>query len=226
MMGKNPTFNDPHEHPHDAPPPDRSPVIGPASTINHQPSTIAAPPNRRAVFLDRDGVLNYNRSDYVKSPEELVLLPGSAAAVARLCAAGWPVFLISNQAGIARGVMTAEDLEAVTGKLERALVEAGGALEAIYYCRHRPDAGCDCRKPRPGMLLRAAAEHGLDLAHSFFVGDDPRDVRAGAAAGVPTLLVLSGVAPASAPEMEPRPIHVSRDLAEAVDWILTRESHP
>jgi D-glycero-D-manno-heptose 1,7-bisphosphate phosphatase len=179
---------------------------------------------RPAVFLDRDGVLNYNRSDYVKSAEELVMYPESAAAVARLCAAGWPVFLISNQAGISRGVMTAEDLEAVTGKLERALAEAGGTLAGIYYCRHHPDAGCDCRKPRPGMLLRAAEEHGLDLERSFFIGDDPRDVRAGAAAGVPTILVFSGVT-AAAPVSEPPPIHTARDLADAVDWILNRNSH-
>ena len=138
---------------------------------------------RPAVFLDRDGVLNYNRSDYIKSPDELVMIPESAAAVGRLCAAGWPVFLISNQAGIARGVMTA-DLDAVTGRLVRTLAEAGGALDAVYYCRHHPDAGCDCRKPRPGMLLRAAEEHGLDLKQSFFIGDNPtRDVQAGAAAG-------------------------------------------
>jgi histidinol-phosphate phosphatase family protein len=183
-------------------------------------------PKRPAVFLDRDGVLNYNRRDYVKSPEELVMLPGSAAAVAKLCAAGWPVFLISNQAGIARGVMSAEDLAAVTRKLEFALAEAGGALAAVYYCRHHPDAGCDCRKPQPGMLLQAAEEHGLDLPGSFFVGDDPRDVRAGAAAGVPTILVLSGIAAgAGSDAIEPPPLHVARDLAEAVEWILSRNTH-
>src|SRR5688500_2758238 len=110
----------------------------------------------RAIFLDRDGVLNYNRSDYVKTPEELVMLPGSAAAVGRLRQAGWPVFLISNQAGIARGVMSAEDLERVTAKLHQALAEAGGGLVGVYYCRHHPEAGCDCRKPQPGLLLRAA----------------------------------------------------------------------
>jgi D-glycero-D-manno-heptose 1,7-bisphosphate phosphatase len=179
---------------------------------------------RRAVFLDRDGVINYNRADYVKSPAELVMLPGSAAAVARLHAAGWPVFLISNQAGVGRGVMSASDLEAVTRKLERALADAGAVLSGIYYCAHHPEAGCDCRKPAPGLLLRAAREHNLDLARSFFIGDDPRDLRAGHAAGVPTVLVLSGISgEAQVVAVEPPPAYVAADLAAAVDWVLSQE---
>jgi histidinol-phosphate phosphatase family protein len=178
---------------------------------------------RPAVFLDRDGVLNYNRRDYVKSPDELVMLAGSAEAVARLSVAGWPVFVISNQAGIGRGLMAEEDLAAITRKLEASLASAGGRLSGIYYCRHHPQARCECRKPRPGLLLRAAREHRLDLARSYFVGDDPRDVAAGAAAGVPTILVLSGVAGLiQAAGLDPAPAHVARDLGEAVEWILTR----
>jgi histidinol-phosphate phosphatase family protein len=182
------------------------------------------PPKKRpCVFLDRDGVLNYNRRDYVKSPEELVMLDGSAAAAARLHDAGWPLFLISNQAGIGRGVMTADDLDGITRKLEAALAEAGVVLSGVYYCVHRPESGCDCRKPRPGLLLRAAREHGLDLARSFFVGDDPRDVAAGRAAGVKTILVLTGVSgSADVATLDPAPAYVAPDLAGAVEWILAQ----
>jgi D-glycero-D-manno-heptose 1,7-bisphosphate phosphatase len=178
---------------------------------------------RRAVFVDRDGVLNYNRSDHIKSPEELVMIPGAAAAVAALRQAGWVVMVVSNQSGLARGLFSREALEAITAKLRAELEAAGGGADAICYCPHAPNAGCECRKPAPGMVLQAAREHGLDLARSYLVGDKECDIACGQAAGVRTILVETGL-----PEERPdprlaRPDHVARDLAAAVAWILQQD---
>lgn len=151
---------------------------------------------RPAVFLDRDGVLNVLlRGDYVKRPDELALVPGAGAGVQRLNALGLPVFVISNQQGVAKGLMSPADLQGVDAVLrERLVAEMPGArLDASYYCPHGAADECDCRKPRPGLLLRAAREHDLDLARSFFVGDAPTDALAARAAGVGHfILVLSG----------------------------------
>lgn len=175
---------------------------------------------RPAVFLDRDGVLNYNRRDYVKSPRELVAIPGAAAAAAALKRAGWVVVVVSNQSGVGRGLFDEATLDAIMTKLRAGLEAAGAAPDAIYYCPHPPDAGCDCRKPAPGMLFRAAREHRLDLARSFFVGDSGCDVECGRAAGTRTVLVQTGL-----PEQRPdpavvRPDHVAQDLPDATAWIL------
>jgi histidinol-phosphate phosphatase family protein len=175
---------------------------------------------RRTVFLDRDGVLNYNRSDYVKTPEEFVPIPGAAAAVAALNRAHWRVVVISNQSGLGRGLIAPASLDAITARLLAGLKAVGGSVDAIYYCPHRPDDGCDCRKPAPGLVLRAAREHSIDLAGSFFVGDSAGDILCGRAVGMRTVLVETGL-PDQRPDPEVvRPDHVARDLAGAVAWIL------
>jgi D-glycero-D-manno-heptose 1,7-bisphosphate phosphatase len=178
-----------------------------------------------AIFLDRDGVINYNREDYVKTPEEFQFLPGSAAAVARLTRAGRAIFVVSNQAGRAKGLISEAALDAITEKMLSGLAAAGARVSEVYYCTHHPEAACDCRKPAPGMLLRAAREHGVRLADAVFVGDDPRDVAAGAAAGTRTVLVLSGKSGRAVADRllacgERAPTHVADDLSAAVDWIL------
>ena len=169
----------------------------------------------RAVFLDRDGVLNvYLPGDYAKTPDELLLLPGVGAIVQKLRAAGYLTILISNQQGVAKGLMTQADLAAVTAKLR-----AEVPLDALYYCPHLKDANCACRKPKPGMLLQAAQEHDLDLAHSVFIGDTPTDAQAAQAAGVPFVLVLSGqTKTADGFVIEPAAAVASLDAA--ADWIL------
>jgi histidinol-phosphate phosphatase family protein len=176
-------------------------------------------PPRPAVFLDRDGVLNRDSDDFIKTPDELELLPGAAAAVLRLTEAGLPVVVITNQSGIARGLFAEE---ALTGLHERLRAELAPApVTAIYYCPHGPDDGCDCRKPATGMLLRAAAEHGLDLSRSYLVGDRPSDIACGVAAGAKTALVLTGkMARYDAARFDAAPDHVAADLGEAVEWIL------
>lgn len=144
-----------------------------------------------AVILDRDGVLNEkpDRATYVTGPDALVWLPGALDALRLLKDAGYRVLIASNQAGIARGVMTDGDLEAVHGKMQGEAEDAGGRIDAIYHCPHDWDEGCACRKPRPGMLFQAQREHHLDLTRTFFIGDDERDAEAAAAAGCRWALV-------------------------------------
>jgi D-glycero-D-manno-heptose 1,7-bisphosphate phosphatase len=182
---------------------------------------------RPAAFLDRDGVLNaYLPGDYVKTPEELTLLPGAADAVKRLNDLGYPVFVISNQQGVAKALMTDVDLARVNAKLNAAVRGAGGEIEHTYYCTHHKDDACACRKPNAGMLLCAAEENDLDLPASIFIGDTETDAQAARAAGVGTfVLVLSGKF-AGRPEaaqdtsrFPTPPDFVAPDLAEAVTWI-------
>ena len=174
---------------------------------------------KRAVFLDRDGVLNvYLPGDYAKTPDELVLIPGVGGVVQRLRDAGYLAVLISNQQGVAKGLMTQADLDAVTEKLR-----AEVPLDAVYYCPHLKSEACTCRKPKPGMLLQAAQEHGIDLASSVFLGDTPTDAQAAQAAGVPFVLVLTGQTQA-AESFSPPTAYIAQSLATAADWVLARPS--
>ncbi len=171
----------------------------------------------RAVFLDRDGVLNvYLPDDYAKTPDELVLLPGVGASVQKLRDAGFLTILISNQQGVAKGLMTQSDLDTVTKKLQAEVV-----LDAVYYCPHLKSEACDCRKPKPGMLLQAAQEHGIDLSHSVFIGDTPTDAQAAQVAGVTFVLVLSGQTK-TAEGFLPKPTVAVENLDAAVEWVLAR----
>lgn len=150
---------------------------------------------RRTVILDRDGVLNVRpaRAEYVRTPDEFVWLPGALQALRLLSGSGTRIIVVSNQAGIARGAMTAEDLARVHDKLRREASDAGAIIEAIYHCPHGWGEMCDCRKPRPGMLFQAQRDFHLDLTRTPFIGDDERDAEAAAAAGCPSLLVSDHV---------------------------------
>ena len=148
----------------------------------------------RAVFLDRDGVINRNcprAHDYIKSPDELELLPGVGEAIRELNEAGFLVIVATNQRGVARGMMTVEDLDAVNGEMESQLRGFGARIDAVYVCPHN-DGECDCRKPKPGLLLKAIDDFGIDVDGSWMVGDHGTDVEAGRAAGVRTLLIGAG----------------------------------
>jgi len=145
------------------------------------------------IFLDRDGVINENRSDYVKSWDEFRFLPGAREAIARLTRSGHRIVVCSNQAGIARGIIAQETVEEIHRRMIAAIGEMGGVIEKVYYCPHAKDANCPCRKPRPGQLLRARDELGIDLNEAIFIGDSITDVRAGLAAGVHPILVLTGL---------------------------------
>lgn len=145
-----------------------------------------------AAFLDRDGVLNHRipGDTYVTRPEELVVLPHAAEGVRELARRGYLTVVVTNQRGVGRGLMSLDDLEAVHQRLHRELSRGGARLDAIYACPHDRDAGCACRKPRPGLLLQAARELDLDLSRSLLVGDSDHDLEAGRAAGVPLLFQI------------------------------------
>ncbi|HET9920742.1 MAG TPA: D-glycero-beta-D-manno-heptose 1,7-bisphosphate 7-phosphatase [Ktedonobacteraceae bacterium] len=145
------------------------------------------------IFLDRDGVINENRPDYVKSWEEFRFLPGAREAVAQLTRAGHRIVVCTNQAGIARGTIAIEAVDDIHRRMIAEIAKLGGTIERVYYCPHAKDANCCCRKPRPGLLLRARDELGVDLNDAVFIGDSMTDVRAGLAAGVHSMLVLTGL---------------------------------
>ncbi|MBN1956503.1 MAG: HAD family hydrolase [Anaerolineae bacterium] len=178
-----------------------------------------------AVFMDRDGTVN-EEVGYLDDPAGLRLLPGAGEAIRRLNAARVPVLLVTNQSAIARGYLPAARLQAVHQELARQLAAHGAHIDHIYHCPHHPDENCSCRKPQPGMLQQAAAEHGIELADSFIVGDKGTDLEAGRRVGCRTVLVLTGYGPDERRRLEtagPRPDFVARDLSEAVEWILTRQ---
>ncbi len=142
---------------------------------------------RPAVFLDRDGTLIPDEG-YLADASRVRLIPGVAPALRALAASGKLLVVVSNQSGVARGLIKSEEVAAVHARVVELLAAEGVHLDAAYHCEHGPDDGCACRKPRPGMLLRAAAEHPIDLRRSLMVGDKPSDVAAGEAAGCKALL--------------------------------------
>ena len=125
----------------------------------------------KLVILDRDGVINHDSDQYIKSPEEWKPIPGSLAAIARLNQAGYRVVVASNQSGVGRGLFETDTLMAIHDKMIKALAQVGGRIDAIFFCPHTNADNCDCRKPKPGMILEAAAELGINLKKSFMVGD-------------------------------------------------------
>jgi D-glycero-D-manno-heptose 1,7-bisphosphate phosphatase len=178
---------------------------------------------RKAVFLDRDGVLNRDSPDFIKSPDELHMIPGSPMAVARLNQAGYLTIVISNQSGVARGLVSEEALEAMHRKLCADVETAGGKITDVYYCPHMPGEGCPCRKPSPGMIIQACADYNIDQSRSYLVGDKVDDITCGAAAGCKTILVLTGQTLTYDPtEFYVQPDRISRDLDEACAWILSQ----
>lgn len=147
---------------------------------------------RRAVFLDRDGVLNQSiGSRPPNNKEELTLIPGVPKAIAMLNEAGFLVFVVTNQGGVGLGYMTPHDLEGIHKKLAEEVGKQGGSFTEIMACTHRPRAGCSCRKPKPGMLLTLANKYHVDLKRSFMVGDRDMDIEAGKAANTTTILIES-----------------------------------
>lgn len=177
-----------------------------------------------AVFLDRDGVINYDRADYVRQWAEFEFCPGSLEAIARLTAAGWEIYVITNQSAVGRGLMPLRRLHDINTKMQLAIGRVGGRIEGIQVCPHSPDDRCQCRKPQPGMLLKAAAKWGLDLKRSYFVGDSVRDIQAGHQAGCTTIFVhthATDEAPRGQLEKTPVPPDFQAPhLAEAVHIVL------
>jgi D-glycero-D-manno-heptose 1,7-bisphosphate phosphatase len=145
----------------------------------------------RAVFLDRDGVINRKMPEgsYVTCWEDFEFLPGAVEAIRTLKENGWLAIVATNQRAVARGLMSPSDLEHIHQKMTQSLRREGAAIDALYCCPHGSEDNCECRKPEPGMLLLAAREHGIDLSSSWMVGDTMKDVQAGKAAGCRTILI-------------------------------------
>lgn len=175
-----------------------------------------------AVFLDRDGVINVDRPDYVKAWSEFEFLPGTLEALRALAAGPLPVFVVTNQACIGRGLVAAETIEDIHRRMRETAAAAGGRIDGVYCCPHAPGDGCACRKPRPGLLQAAAAEHGLDLAASWLVGDNRSDLEAAEAAGVGRrILVRTGKGTQFAEQVErERRATLCPDLRAAAARIL------
>jgi D-glycero-D-manno-heptose 1,7-bisphosphate phosphatase len=185
---------------------------------------------RRAVFIDRDGTIS-EEIGYVNHPGRYRVFPYAGEAVRLLNEAGWLSILVTNQAGVARGYFTEEMIGAVHGVLEAELARAPAHLDAIYYCAHHPSMGqppyrfdCDCRKPRPGLILRAAQDFDLDLAASWMIGDRYSDIELAHNAGVRSAFVLSGYGRGEweyqRQTWKSEPDMVAEDLLEAVRQIL------
>jgi len=189
--------------------------------------------SRRAIFMDRDGTL-CEEMGYVNHLTRSRLLPKSLEAIRLANEQGWLVIVATNQSGVARGLFTEEMVQSVHRQL-RERAEAGGArIDALYFCPHHPREGsapwradCDCRKPRPGMLLRAAREHDIDLTRSWMIGDGFPDIEAGKAAGVRVVQVLTGygrgLVEHHQDEYRSRPDYTAEDLLDAVRHIVSRD---
>ena len=179
----------------------------------------------KLVILDRDGVINEDSNDYIKSAAEWVPLPGSIEAIARLSRAGFTVAVASNQSGIGRGLFSRSALYSMHRKMRRLVAAAGGALGKIAYCPHAPADNCRCRKPRPGLLQSIGAYYDRPLDGVPIIGDSFRDLQAAVAAGARPMLVLTGKGRAARRELEDSDIDaaVYRDLSAAVDAILKEQ---
>jgi D-glycero-D-manno-heptose 1,7-bisphosphate phosphatase len=187
-----------------------------------------------AVFLDRDGTIN-EQMGYINHLTRFHLLPGVGHAIRSLNESGLPVVVVTNQSGLARGYFPESLLTAVHDEMHRLLALEGARIDGLYICPHHPEAKeerfrliCNCRKPKTGLLEQAASELGLDLQHSYVVGDRWSDLRCGAAVGATTILVLTGYGRGDAcyigPSHAVQPDYVAEDLEAAVGWILAHQA--
>jgi len=175
----------------------------------------------KLVILDRDGVINYDSDQYIKSPGEWKPMPGSLEAIAKLTQAGYKVVIASNQSGIGRGLFDMDTLNAIHDKMHRAVQSLGGRIDAVFYCPHTSESKCSCRKPKPGMFLRIGACFNTDLSEAFVIGDSLRDLQPAASVGARPVLVLTGKGGVTQAEGDlPEGTLIFSDLAAAVEHIL------
>lgn len=174
----------------------------------------------KLLILDRDGVINYDSDEYIKSPEEWIPLPGSIEAIAKACQAGFNIAVATNQSGIARGYFNLATLEAMHDKMRKLVEDAGGKIDYIAYCPHGPEDSCECRKPKPGLFNQIKAHFGLkDFSNCLSIGDSLRDLEAAAAVSCPYALVLTGKGVNTVGKMNGdiiKPEAIFADLCEAL----------
>ena len=180
----------------------------------------------KAVFLDRDGTI-IEDVGYLNSPDQIQFIPGSIEAIKKLNLAGFKVIVVTNQAGVARGLIAEDMLQTIDKTLAKQILSGGAHLDGIYYCPHHPDHGlypykqnCNCRKPNPGMLKRAEKDHNIDLTQSIIVGDKATDVLAGKNLGLKSILVTTGKGAKEQANLNGHADHVADNLSAAVNWLL------
>jgi D-glycero-D-manno-heptose 1,7-bisphosphate phosphatase len=182
---------------------------------------------RNVVFLDRDGVVNRDSRLYVTSWSEFEFLPRSLKAIRDLTHAGFTLIVITNQSAVARRMITLRDLECLHRRMRQAVAAAGGRITDVFFCPHHPDDGCSCRKPKPGLISRAAAKYPMDLSAAVMVGDSAKDIQCARNAGCGrAVLVSTGKGRQAETELAAGhivPDFVAEDLYEAVRWIIGRK---
>lgn len=180
----------------------------------------------KVVFLDRDGVINRDSVDYVKSWQEFEFLPGSLEAIRRLTENGFCIIIITNQSAINRKIFTYDTLTAIHSRMLEAVRSNGGRITDIFFCPHAPQENCDCRKPKPGMILKARQKYNIDLAAAFMVGDNVKDIECARNAGCGRALLVKTGNGRQAEEIlaqdKNEPDFVAANLLEAADWIISR----
>lgn len=179
----------------------------------------------KLIILDRDGVINFDSDQFIKSPDEWKPIPGSLEAIARLNQAGYRVVVATNQSGVGRGLFDMATLNAIHDKMHRLLAQVGGKVDALFYCPHTADQNCSCRKPKPGMLQEVAKRFNVDLKGVPSVGDSLRDLEAAIAVGAQPILVRTGKGERTiaAGGVPPQAL-VFTDLAEAVRHLLGKSA--
>lgn len=177
-----------------------------------------------AVFIDRDGTINQDRN-YLDNAQDFEFIPGAADAIKKLNECGLKVVVITNQSGIARGILTEETLSDIHDRMVHLLATEGAYLDGIYYCPHHPDDGCDCRKPATGMVRNAIHDLDVDIAHSYIIGDKRADVHLGHNLGLTSILVLTGYGREENEFFEnekAKPDFVADNLRHAAEWIISQ----
>jgi len=174
----------------------------------------------KLIVLDRDGVINHDSEDYIKTPEEWRPLHGSLDAIAALGAAGFRVVVVSNQSGIGRGFLKEAVLEDIHRQMLSAVAAAGGSIAGIYYCPHSPDDGCVCRKPRTGLLDRINADYGVPLAGLPIIGDKATDIELARRVGARPILVLTGYGQTTLKSLDDNDVEVFSDLGSAASALI------
>ena len=180
-----------------------------------------------AIFLDRDGVLIENRSDYVRDWSQVIIFSDAIRSLSNSELKNRKIVIVTNQSAVSRGIISLETANGINARLVLSIHDLGGRIDGVYLCPHRPDDGCKCRKPMPGLLLQAAQELSLDLKRSWMIGDAWSDVQAGQAAGVQgTIIVKTGRGKDQLSISQPKDasnFHTCDDLSQAIDFILRNE---
>ena len=179
---------------------------------------------QKVVFLDRDGTINYDSPDYIKSRFEFKFIHGSIEAIRQLTLSGFSSIVITNQSALARKLITPEELDFLHGMMKETVAASGGKITDIFFCPHMPDEGCDCRKPEPGLILRAQRQYNIDLTTAIVVGDSAKDIECARNAGCgKAVLVKSGKDQEAEKLLKTRrivPDHVAENLYDAARWII------